>query len=66
MDNLFYQAVLLSNRCDLEALICQREGMIAENLQRQHRGEAMAYTEKEFNEIADQMRCIVSDVHRFS
>ena len=41
---------------ELEALITEREGMIAENLQRQYLGNAMAYTEDNFLILADKIR----------
>jgi len=37
---------LLMMRCELESLITQREGMIAENKQCEIRGCSMAYKEK--------------------
>jgi hypothetical protein len=43
MDN--YQ---LEIRLQMEELICEREGMIAENMQRQHLEQAMAYQEDAF------------------
>lgn len=39
---------LLDIRLQMEALISEREGMIAENRQREHRGESMAYMEDNF------------------
>ena len=43
-------------RFRLEELITRREAMIAENKQREHLGQSMAYVEKQFNELADEMR----------
>lgn len=39
---------LLDLRCQIEELICQREGMIADNKQREFEGNAMAYSEDSF------------------
>lgn len=42
-------------RIDLEVLITEREGMIAENQQRIRRGESLAYTEDAFNSLAQRI-----------
>lgn len=39
---------LLQIRIKLEALVTEREGMIAENKQRRHHGESMAYPQQNF------------------
>ena len=44
MDNWHY----LNIRLQMECLITEREGMIAENKQREHRGESLAYVEDSF------------------
>jgi hypothetical protein len=44
----------LNIRTQMEAIICRREGMIAENKQREHRGECMAYSELEFLNLHDE------------
>jgi hypothetical protein len=41
----------LNIRTQMEAIICRREGMIAENKQREHRGESMAYTGDSFAQL---------------
>jgi len=41
---------------ELQALICEREGMIALNMDRERRGNAMAYTDDAFFQLADKMR----------
>lgn len=61
----FRQAMFIHLRANLEALVTAREGMIAANLERQHRGEALAYPEKCFIELADEMRNVLSDPHHF-
>lgn len=43
---------LLVFRCELEALITQREGMIAVNQQRERHGEAPAYNDEGFAGVA--------------
>lgn len=64
MDN-FRQALFIHLRAQLEALITEREGMLAANLERQRRGEALAYQESTFTELANQMRCVIPDPHQF-
>jgi len=39
----------------LEALITEREGMIAENHQRMSLGQSVAYSDDHFNELANRM-----------
>lgn len=41
---------------ELQALITEREGMIAENQQREHLGNSMAYDDDSFLTIANKMR----------
>jgi hypothetical protein len=43
---------------ELQALICEREGMIAENVQRKHLGQSMAYQEDSFLIIAEKIRTL--------
>jgi len=43
-------------RIELEALISERNGMVAENMQRRHVGQSMAYCDNDFNALAGQMR----------
>lgn len=45
MSNTFLE---LDTRLQMEALISEREGMIAENKQREYLGQAMAYVEDSF------------------
>lgn len=44
----------------LEALITEREGMIAENHQRLHLGQSMAYGDEAFTALAAQVRELIS------
>ena len=44
---------------ELQALITEREGMVAENMQREHHGESMAFGKEAFNVLAEQIRCLV-------
>ncbi len=44
--------LLLSFRLRMESLISQREGMIAENMQREAIGESMAYGDGDFDKVA--------------
>ena len=41
---------------ELEALITEREGMIAENKQREILGQSMAYNDQIFMELAERIR----------
>ena len=43
----------------LEALKTKREGMIAENLFRTHRGEVIAYGESEFTTLEIEIRALL-------
>ena len=45
----------------LEALITEREGMLAENVQRLDHGYNLAYGEEAFQKLADQMRELASE-----
>lgn len=62
----FQRAMLLRLRCELEQAITDREGMIAANLQRQHRGESLAYDEKAFDDLAKRIAGIAPDPHSYS
>lgn len=39
----------------IQALVTEREAMIAENMQRQQLGNSMAYTEDEFMDVANRL-----------
>ncbi len=45
-------------RIQLEALISEREGMIAENKQREATGNSMAYNDTAFNYNAEDIRAL--------
>jgi hypothetical protein len=50
----------------LEALVTEREGMIAENNQRMHLRQSIAYGDEVFNELARDMRgCWANEEERF-
>ena len=49
---------LLFIRVQLEALISERESMIAENQQRVHLGQSVAYDEKSFWDNANSIRAL--------
>ena len=51
---------LLFFRQQLEALISEREGMVAANNQRKATGESMAYTDEQFFDNARSIRAIRS------
>lgn len=46
----------LSKYALIQALITEREAMLAENCQREQLGESMAYSRPAFDYIADQLR----------
>ena len=50
--------ILLELQCQLETLITEREGMIAENSQRKITGNSMAYCEDAFMDIVKRMRSV--------
>lgn len=55
---------LLDIQLQMEEIICEREGMIAENKQREHRQESMVYGENTFQNLAnrlEQLRVILRD-----
>lgn len=52
----------LEVRILLEALISEREGMVAENKIRESQGYAMAYDDTAFCRNAEEMRKLVSQV----
>ena len=47
-------------RIELEALITEREGMIADNKAREHGGWCQAYTDSAFFELAEKMRALLN------
>lgn len=51
----------MNKRILLEALITEREGMIAENTQRVHLGQSMAYGDGDFTILARKMRALIED-----
>jgi hypothetical protein len=50
------EADIMKVRIELEALITEREGMIAKNTQREHLGYSMAYWEDSFAILASKIR----------
>lgn len=52
----------MNKRILLEALITEREGMTAENRQRKHLGQSMAYGDEDFDALAEKMRALIEDV----
>lgn len=53
---------LLLLRCELEALISEREAMIAENTQRSHLGYSMAYGDDAFTVLQAKMEMVGAKV----
>lgn len=49
------EANILEFRLDMEALITEREGMVAENMQRQVLGQSMAWTGDDFNTVQQKL-----------
>jgi hypothetical protein len=52
-------AQLLRVRVELEALISERDGMIAENTMRTRNGERLAYGEGNFFQNAEKIRALL-------
>lgn len=48
------EIILFNAQVELQKLITEREGMIAENKQREHLGQSMAYWEDSFMQQADK------------
>jgi len=48
----------MDKEIELQALITEREGMVAENMQRLHIGQSMAYNEDSFLVLAEKMRTL--------
>jgi len=46
----------------LESLITEREGMIAENMQRESAGHSMAYTDSEFTKLSGEIYELLDEV----
>lgn len=46
-------------KMQIEALVCEREGMIATNKQREFEGKAMAYTMDQFIAIQQQLYALL-------
>lgn len=44
---------------ELQALVCEREGMVAANMQREAVGMSMAYDDAAFFNLADRMRLLI-------
>jgi hypothetical protein len=47
-----------NNFIELQALLTEREEMLAANLKRDRRGEALAYSESEFSSLAIKIRAL--------
>lgn len=55
----------LELRCELEELITEREGMIAENYTREGGGSAPAYGEEAFFDLQNKMKSVRERIIRF-
>ena len=55
----------LNIRLQMEALITEREGMIAENKQREHLGQSMAHGEDKFISIAGQFTYLLGEFRKY-
>jgi len=51
---------ILDVRLQMEILISEREGMIAENMQREYLGQSMAYDSRAFDNISIQLSMLIS------
>jgi len=47
--------------CEFQALICEREGYVAENQDRIGNGYTVAYGEEQFLELADRFRALAKE-----
>ena len=56
-------ARVLCHHAELSALETDVKGMVAENVNRERRGEAMAYVEKDFVAKAAEMRNVANALH---
>lgn len=50
---------ILNMQIELAALICEKEAMLSENIMREHNGQAQAYGEQSFFEIAEKIRALL-------
>ena len=48
----------LQLRCEIEALVCERAGAIAMNMQRKYLRQAMAYNDHYFFLLAEKLRAL--------
>jgi len=48
----------MDKQIELQALLTEREGMVAENMQRLHIGQSMAYNEDSFQILAEKIRAL--------
>ncbi len=53
---------VLNIELQIEQLITEREGMVAENQQRVHRGESLAYGEADFQNLNSQFTKLLEDL----
>ncbi len=56
------EKILLDLKIEMEMLITEREGMIAENSQRIHLNQAMAYTDNDFEKVRSKMNLLLSNL----
>jgi len=56
--------LVLELRCELEELITEREGMIAENQQRAFLGQAMAYCDDSFSDLGAKIKTLQETIVR--
>lgn len=59
------EQLILELRCELEQLITLREGMIAENTIRERCGESLAYTERYFTSVHNDIRKLREKIIQF-
>ncbi len=50
---------------ELQQIITKREGMIAENKQREYIGQSMAYGEKDFEELVRAMQGLLDTYNKY-
>jgi hypothetical protein len=62
MAEIKFHVKMVNELIEMQALICEREGMVAENAHRQHAGYSPAYCEYSFLILAEKMRALKDKV----
>jgi hypothetical protein len=58
-ERLYYRSAdMINEEIELQALICEREGMVAENTYSANLGQGVAYSDAEFGKLSDRIRAL--------